>query len=433
MSLTTFIDARITDPFPRLNSRQADRDEQTELIVAQIIDDVRKRGDAALLESGRRFDSSALNSILVTEEELASAEIPERHLRALQLALHRVQEFHTLQLAHFTQGLEPQGKSFGWSHNHVGQKVAPLQSAGVYVPGGKATYPSSVLMNSIPAKVAGVVDRYVATPCRSDGTLAPSVLTALRLTDTRKAFKVGGASAVAAFAFGTETVPRVDKIVGPGNRFVNEAKRQLWGKVGLDGYAGPSEVCVLVDDSADAEWAAADLLTQIEHSEDNAAFLVSTDEAKLKQVLAATERQLVGAACENSMRTALANESLAILAADLSQAIDIVNAIAPEHLTVSIRNPEGIVDRIQNAGCILLGDFTPECAGDFVLGPSHTLPTARAARFGSPVNVLDFLKVQSVSYLKPDQLLDLIPAIEAFGEMEGFPTHARGASIRLAR
>jgi histidinol dehydrogenase len=186
-----------------------------------------------------------------------------------------------------------------------------------------------------------------------------------------------------------------------------------------------------VDAHADAEWAAADLLTQIEHSDDNAAFLVSTDETKLYAVLAAVETQLNGSQCEHSMRAALSKESCAFLAQDLSQAIEIVNAVAPEHLTVSIQNPDSVVDRIQNAGCILLGEYTPESAGDFVLGPSHTLPTRGAARFGSPVNILDFLKVQSVSYLRFDQLAELIPTIEAFGEMEAFPTHARGATIRL--
>ena len=433
MSLCPIIDATITDPFPALQKRQIFVDQVTERLVAGIIEDVRLRGDAALLSSSHKYDSPALKSILVTEEEFEKSTVPHHYQSAIEFAARRIEDFHTLQLVHFTKGLEPEGNAFGWSHERIGQRVLPLENVGVYVPGGKATYPSSVLMNSLPARVAGVPHRFVTTPARKDGTLADSVLLAMRLCGVEKAFKVGGAAAIAALALGTESVPRVDKIVGPGNRFVNEAKRQLWGRVGLDGYAGPSEVCVLVDSHANAEWAAADLLTQIEHSDDNAAFLISTDAAKLHQVLAAVERQLQGSQCENSMRTALAQESSAFLARDLDQAADIINAIAPEHLTVSIREPEPFLDKVQNASCILLGDYTPESAGDFVIGPSHTLPTRCAARFGSPVNVLDFLKIQSVSNLTYDQLLDLIPTIETFGEMESFPTHARGSTIRLSQ
>ena len=288
-------------------------------------------------------------------------------------------------------------------------------------------------MNAIPAKVAGVENRYVTTPACKDGTLAPAVLHALKVAGVARAFKIGGAAAIAAFALGTESVPRVDKIVGPGNRFVNEAKRQLWGQVGLDGYAGPSEVCVLLDDNSNIEWACADLLTQIEHSDDNSAFIVSTSERAVRLLLEAAERQLTGTQCEHSMRKALSDMSCAFVAKDLKQAVEIVNAIAPEHLSVAISDPESVLDSIQNAGAVLLGEFTPESAGDYVLGPSHTLPTAGAARFGSPVNVMDFLKIQSYSHIAYDQLLELIPVIEAFGEMEGFPVHARGASIRLSR
>jgi len=432
MSLCRIIDARVEDPYAFLKTRQIVRDEKTERVVSEIIEDVRQRGDAALLDSGRRFDAPGLTSIAVTDEELGNAELTAPYRTAMEHAASRIDRFHTLQLAHFTEGLESDGGAFGWSHEHIGQRVLALDSVGVYVPGGKATYPSSVLMNAIPARVAGVEHRFVTTPARSDGFLAPAVLAALRLAGVEKAFKIGGAAAIAAFALGTESVPRVDKIVGPGNRFVNEAKRQLWGRVGLDGYAGPSEVCVLVDEYANAEYAAADLLTQIEHSDDNAAFLVSTSVAKLQVILEAVERHLSGAQCEESMRRALSNESCAFVATDISQALDIVNAIAPEHLTISTQDPESLVAKVKNAGCILLGDFTPESAGDFALGPSHTLPTRGAARFGSPVNVLDFLKIQSVSNLSFDQLVDLIPVIEAFGQMESFPTHARGATIRLA-
>ncbi len=433
MSLCRIIDARIADPFQILQDRQLNNDEQLERIVFAVISDVKSRGDEALLDNARRFDAPGLQSILVTEQEFDSNSLPTHYGSAIETAAQRIEEFHTLQLAHFTQGLEPEASVFGWSHKGVGQRVLPLGDVGVYVPGGKATYPSSVLMNAIPARVAGVDQVFVTTPARPDGTLAPAVLEALKRVGVSKAYKVGGAAAIAALALGTESVSKVDKIVGPGNRYVNEAKRQLWGKVGLDGYAGPSEVCVLIDESSNIEWACADLLTQIEHSNDNAAFLVSTSEEAIHAVLEAAERQMGGVPCEQSMREALSAYSVAFIAKDMSQAIDIVNAIAPEHLTISTKNPEVVMAKVKNAGAILLGEYTPESAGDYVLGPSHTLPTAGAARFGSPVNVLDFLKIQSVSNLSYDQLLELIPTIEAFGEMEGFPTHARGATIRLSR
>ncbi len=431
MSLCRVIDARTEDPFAFLHGRQIGRDLATEKIVAEIIEDVRTRGDLALLESGQKYDAPGLTSLLVSDEELEGAYLETTYAVALEKAMARIEQFHELQLAHFTEGLEAQDGCFGWRREGIGQRVLPLQTVGVYVPGGKATYPSSVLMNSIPARVAGVQQRFVTTPARPDGTLAPAVLVALKLAGVDRAYKVGGAAAIAALALGTESISRVDKIVGPGNRFVNEAKRQLWGRVGLDGYAGPSEVCVLVDETANSEYAALDLLTQIEHSDDNAAFLISTDVVKLQSVLDAVERHLTGSSREISMRKALADESCVFVARDMVQAIEIVNAIAPEHLTLSVKDPESHVERIQNAGCILLGDYTPESAGDFVVGPSHTLPTRGAARFGSPVNVLDFLKIQSVSNLSFDQLKGLIPVIEAFGEMESFPIHGRGASIRL--
>ncbi len=430
MGLSRVIDARSEDPFEVLRARQLAYDTTIGPVVAQIIEDVRLRGDEALLESARQFDARDLKTITVSAEELGSAEVADHELQALLRAAHRIEQFHVLQMSHVTKGLTRHGASFGWAHKGVGQRILALSSVGVYVPGGRAVYPSSVLMNGLPAQVAGVEHRFVTTPARSDGTLAPAVLVALKLAGIEKVFKVGGAAAVAALAFGTESVPRVDKIVGPGNRYVNEAKRQLWGRVGLDGYAGPSEVCVLVDKTANPVFAAADLLTQIEHSDDNAAFLVSTDSETLSQVLEEAERKLTGVPNEASMRRALATESFAIVAKDLSQAVDIVNAIAPEHLTILTKDPERVVDGIKNAGCILLGEFTPQSAADYVLGPSHTLPTHGAARFASPVNVLDFVKIQSIAGLSEEQLEDLTPVIEALGAMESFPVHARGATIR---
>lgn len=444
--MLTILDCATQDPFAVLKKRTIHRDDSTERVVKEIIEDVRTRGDLALLENARKFDSPDLESILVTDEDMGAA-VAEPYLAAILESARRVRKFYAHQFDTMLKGhsaLAEGGMAWNdagepWLESHqrnkdsswLGQKIVPVRAAGVYVPGGNASYPSSVIMNAIPAQAAGVNQVVVTTPVQRSGSLHPAVLVALRECGITQVFKIGGAAAIAALALGTESVPRVDKIVGPGNRFVNEAKRQLWGTVGLDGYAGPSEVCVLVDDQANAKFAAADLLTQIEHAPDNAAFLVTVSRAKLDEILAEVEVQLKGAQREETMRTALKNESMAFIARDMAQACEIVDAIAPEHLTLATSDPERTMESIHNAGCILLGEWTPESAGDFCLGPSHTLPTSGAARFGSPVNVLDFLKVQSVSRLTREGLQALTPTIEAFGEMEGFPTHGRGASIRF--
>lgn len=412
----------------RARAQSVSQDAATREIVEKIILDVRTRGDAALLESGRKFDAPGLTTLQVSAEAQKQAleGIDPATRAAFEITLGRVIEFHQSQ----REGLTMLWKNQTVSGGFVGQRMIPLERVGVYVPGGNATYPSSVFMNVLPAQVAGVPSIFVATPSGSSGCLHESVLAALELTQTTQAFMVGGAAAMAAFAFGTETVPRVDKIVGPGNKWVNEAKRQLWGQVGVDGYAGPSEVCVVADDSANVAFVAADILTQVEHAPDNAAYLIALSSEKLQEVLVEIERQLVGAPREATMRQALLDNGLAIAVRDLSEAFDFVNGIAPEHLTVAIKDPETWLSRIQNAGCILLGEYTPESAGDYCLGPSHTLPTSGAARWQSPINVLDFLKVQSVSLLTPPDLAPLIPVIEQFGLVEGFPAHAAGATIR---
>jgi len=456
------IDCSVSDPFAVLRKRGIHRDSETERVVRETIEDVRQRGDDALLENARKYDAPELQSISVSTSEIESASLPEHQAAAIEKSIRNSVNFHAEQKRFLINGfnlrvyrtLEERQSEGQLEHSFesyaywwrlfggfkkppprptpdIGQQLVPLRRVGAYVPGGAAAYPSSVIMNVIPAQAASVDAIFVATPARKDGTLHQAVLFALRHCGVVKTFKIGGAAAIAAMALGTELVPRVDKIVGPGNRFVNEAKRQLWGTVGLDGYAGPSEVCILADDEANARFAAADLLTQVEHAPDNAGFLVTLSRAKHEEIMAEVELQLAGAPREETMRKALANESMAFIARDLQQACEIVDAIAPEHLSIATRNPEKVMEKIHNAGCILLGEWTAESAGDFCMGPSHTLPTSGAARFGSPVNVLDFLKVQSVARLTREDLYELLPTIEAFGEMEGFPTHARGASIRF--
>jgi histidinol dehydrogenase len=442
--LIRIVETKSEDALALLRRRSVVRDRQTEEIVREIIEDVRNRGDRALLEQGRRFDAPSLVSIVVRPEEIDSAYVSAEASLAIQRSGVRVTEFHQSQFAALVQGFTFDGTSARWSlidgggnaNNQfcpgaLGQRMGPVSAAGIYVPGGGAPYASSVIMNAVPAQVAGVGRISITSPAAADGSLAPAVLAAIRELGITQAFKVGGAGAIAALALGTESIARVDTIAGPGNRFVNEAKRQLWGTVGLDGYAGPSEVCVLADDEANPAWAAADLLTQIEHAPDNAAFLITLTRAKADQILSSVEDQLKGVPREATMREALRTQSLAIVVRDLEEAADVVNTLAPEHITVALKDPEGFLPKIHNAGCILLGEWTPESAGDFALGPSHTLPTSGAARFGSPVNVLTFLKVQSVAHLTQPQLRYLLPTIEAFGEMEGFPAHAHGATIRF--
>lgn len=418
------------DPRPVLRRRGVLGDESVTTVVRGILSDVRIRGEAAILDQVRRFDAPQATHVWATEEEIDSATPEARFAEAIDAAAARIRAFHETQRDKIVGSLTPIS-SGGWewhnSQSHggtLGQRVLPLSRVGVYAPGGNAIYPSSVLMNAIPAMAAGVPEVILATPPRHDGTLAPEVLYAAKILGIRRVIKAGGAAALGGLVFLAE----VDKIVGPGNRYVNEAKRQLWGQVGLDGYAGPSEVCVVVDDSTQPAFAAADFLTQIEHAPDNQGFLVALTESSLANVCKEIERQLETAPRRDTMLEAIEKGSLGILARTAEEALELINLIAPEHITVAAN-----IDtyRIQNAGCILLGEWSPESGGDFAFGPSHTLPTARAARFGSPVNILDFLKVQSVVALSSqEEFMQVAPLIEAFGEMEGFPAHAAGATIR---
>lgn len=430
------LDCSTTDWRKALATRTILRDDATTQAVADIIADVRNRGDEALLDNARKFDCKKLKALAVSTEEIETASLTDAHHHAIRVARDRIVAFHSQQFnALFGRAWDQpealsQRRRWRQPKNGAGQRALPVGSAGVYVPGGAAAYPSSVLMNGGPARMLGVDPILVTTPARQDGTLHPAVLVALRELGIRRAFKIGGAAAIAALAIGTQSVRRVDVVVGPGNRFVNEAKRQLWGQVGLDGYAGPSEVAIMVDATCNPKYAAADLLTQIEHAPDNCGFLVSIGEAPAKAVLAEIESQLAGSPREATMRAALDGDSLALIVRDAYEALDVVNTIAPEHLSIATREAEQMAVGVRNAGCVFIGDYSPQSAGDFVAGPSHTLPTAGAARFASGVNILTFMKFQSVIRLNATDLQTLTPIIESFGEMEGFPQHARGATVR---
>lgn len=429
--------------------------------VEEIIREVEAEGDEALLESARKFDSPDLDRLHVSEQELQDAKVEENLFESLRYALKRVQYFHLNQLEVILQGwwgsqlalipdiLElrlprkqidvrwaiskepsrvagfyPRSDKFG-----IGQRLISLQRVGVYVPGGRAVYPSSVIMNAGPATVAQVPFVMVATPSRRDGSLHPAVLTALREVGVDDTIKVGGAAAIAAMALGTESIQRVDKVVGPGNQFVNEAKRQLWGRCGFDGYAGPSEVAVLVDQFSNARYAALDLLTQIEHAPNNVGFLVSTSDGKLNEVISECESLFDSASDPVGIREAFA-QSAAVLVSDLQEAADVLNEIAPEHLSISLESPEKILPFIQSAGCVLLGDGSAESAGDYLAGPSHTLPTGGAGRWQSPVNVMEFLKFQSVIETDFSEIGEFAVHIDRLARTEGFPIHAMGATER---
>jgi histidinol dehydrogenase len=426
------IDATQLETFNRGRMLAFSADASLRASVEVMLTEVRNLGDAALLKYARQFDSPEVAQVLATDQEIAEASVPQEHENAIRLAIDRVREFHESQKKRLMEGWKPANGCLEWMEDGVGQRWRPLDSVGVYVPGGLASYPSSVIMNAVPAQVAGVRRVVVATPAQKSGFLSAAVGVALRLCGIHEVLKVGGAAAIGGFAFGTESIAPVDKIVGPGNRWVNEAKRQVWGMVGLDGYAGPSEVCVVADETTHPPFAAADFLTQIEHAIDNAGFLVCHDLKKLEEIDWAIGQQLKDAPRRSILEAAFQSASIAVQTESLDQSIIAVNQLAPEHLTIATQQPDRVAQQIRHAGCILMGEWSPESAGDFVAGPSHTLPTLRSARFGSPVNVVDFWKIQSLIQLDRDQVTELVPTITAFGAMEGFPAHAFGARVRLA-
>ncbi len=408
-------------------SRRPKRDRDVHRIVADILERIEVEGDAALLDLSRRFDAPELDSVEVELDELAGPEFP-----MIKRAIERVREFHLHQRQIILAGWTPAGEVSRWQKNDeiIGQVLRPLTRVGVYIPGGRATYPSSVYMNVLPAIVAGVSEIVVATPAQPDGTLPDAVKFALRSLGITEIYKLGGAQAIGAMALGTDTIRRVDKIVGPGNQWVNEAKRQVWGNVGLDGYAGPSEVAVVVDDNSNYERAAVDFLTQIEHAPDNIGYLIALSESALKSTEAEIESLVLNAPRAEIIRAALADQSFSVVVQTKQEALNWINAIAPEHLSLAVSNAESWIEQIQNSGCILIGEEGSESMADYCIGPSHTLPTSGAARFQSPLNVMDFMKVQSYSWLSSEDAHRLTLVASAIGELEGLPMHAFGAQLR---
>ena len=396
-------------------------------VVTEIIENVIKNGDKALFEYCAKFDKANLTSLEVTEEEIneAFSAVDAEFVEILKDAAENIRAFHKRQTRNSFVINEEDGVV-------VGQKVMPIEKVGLYVPGGTAAYPSTVLMDSIPAKIAGCSEIVMVTPPTQDGKVNPVILAAAKIAGVDRIFKVGGAQAVAALAYGTESVPKVDKIVGPGNAFVAEAKRQVFGKVSIDMIAGPSEILVVADSTCDARFVAADLLSQAEHDKMASAVLVTDSYSFAEAVSEELERQIPALPRREIARASIDNNGKIIVAeGNLSLAIDIANEIAPEHLELCVDNPFDYLDKIKHAGSIFMGKNCPEALGDYFAGPNHTLPTSGTARFSSPLGVEDFVKTSQFTYYTKDALSRVADKVAYFANKEGLDAHAKSATIRF--
>ena len=417
-------DARLNE----LLAFETTQDAQVDAIVASILADVRARGDAALLEHTRRLDRVAAANMAELEIHTrackeALAGLPATQRDALSTAAERVRIYHEQQRAQSWSFRDADG-------NELGQQITPLDRVGVYVPGGKAAYPSSVIMNVVPAKVAGVREVIMAVPTPG-GERNPLVLAAAALCGVDRVFAIGGAQAVGAMAYGTGTVPAVDKIVGPGNAYVAAAKRRVFGLVGIDMVAGPSEILVVADGKSDPDWVAMDLFSQAEHDEVAQAILLAPDAAFLDAVEASIERELPGMSRRDVIAASLERRGALIHVRDLDEACEIVNRIAPEHLELAVEEPEALLPKIRHAGAIFLGRYASEALGDYCAGPNHVLPTSRTARFSSPLGVYDFQKRSSVIRISRAGALRLGKIAAELARGEGLTAHARSAELRM--
>ena len=395
-----------------------------EAVVSQIIGDVRKGKDQAVIEYTRRFDRVDLRNLEVTREEIAAAKekVSPQFLEILEKAARNIREYHRMQVSTGFQ-MEKDGIV-------LGQKVTPIERVGIYVPGGTAAYPSTVLMDTIPAKIAGCRQIIMVTPPAKDGSVNPAILAAADVAGVDRIFKVGGAQAVAALAYGTESIPQVDKIVGPGNAFVAEAKKQVFGRVAIDMIAGPSEILIVADGKSDPRHVAADMLSQAEHDKLASAVLVTDSESLAQAVRAELEVQI-----PLLPRAAIARHSIdvngkIIVAEDLELAIQVANRLAPEHLELMVDDPFAYLDRIENAGSVFMGRNCPEALGDYFAGPNHTLPTSGTARFSGALSVDDFVKKSQYTYYTREALAKVAQDVAYFARQEGLEAHARSAIIR---
>ena len=404
---------------------RADSEVNVEAIVSQIIENVKNNGDKALFDYCERFDRAKLDRLQVTEAEFdeAVAAVEPKFLEILKKAAANIRKFHEKQVRTGFSITEDNGVV-------IGQKITPVDRAGLYVPGGTAAYPSTVLMDSIPAKIAGCPEVVMVTPPNAQGKVNPVILAAAKVAGVDKVFKVGGAQAIAALAYGTQSIPKVDKIVGPGNAFVAEAKKQVFGKVSIDMIAGPSEILIVADGASDPSHIAADLLSQAEHDKMASAVLVTDSDILALAVQAELEKQIPMLERAEIARASIDNNGKIIVAGDLRQAIEIANEIAPEHLELCVENPFDYLDSIRHAGSVFMGRNCPEALGDYFAGPNHTLPTSGTARFSSPLSVDDFIKKTQFTYYTRDALKEVAADVAYFARAEGLTAHAKSAVIR---
>jgi histidinol dehydrogenase len=408
----------------RLARRSVAFDAELMNAVGAIVDDVRTRGDAALIEYTERFDGIQLKELRVSEEELrrCAAGADERVRRALREAIENVRQFHERQVEE-SWTISPREGVL------LGQRITPLERVGLYVPGGTAAYPSSVVMNVVPAQVAGVDRIVVTTPPRTLSESA-AVAAALLELNVNEVYAVGGAQAIAALAFGTETVPRVDKITGPGNRYVAAAKKLVFGVVGIDSIAGPTEVVIVADETARADFIAADLLAQAEHGEDASSVLITTSESLAKSVMQEVERQAESLLRRGIVELSLRDYGAIVLVETLDEACELVNELAPEHVEIVTSDDEAVAEKVRHAGAIFFGSYTPEAVGDYLAGPNHVLPTSRTARFSSALGVYDFVKRTSLLRYEKQAFVKSAESVASLAECEGLDGHARSALIR---
>ena len=393
--------------------------------VSEIIKAVRENGDSALFDFCEKFDKVKLSSLEVSAGEIEAAflAVEPEFVEILKEAKENIYAFHSRQVRNSFIINEKDGVV-------IGQKVIPIEKVGLYVPGGTAAYPSSVLMNAIPAKIAGCSEIVMVTPPSADGSVNPAILAAAKVAGVDRIFKVGGAQAVAALAYGTQSVPAVDKIVGPGNAFVAEAKKQVFGRVAIDMIAGPSEILVVADSTCNPVYVAADLLSQAEHDKNATAVLVTDSKELASATAEELERQLSLLSREEIARTSVENNGKIIITKDIDEAIEVANALAPEHLEICVDEPFKYLDKIRHAGSVFMGKYCPEALGDYFAGPNHTLPTSGTARFSSPLSVDDFVKKTQFSYYTEDALAKVASKVEYFAKKEGLTAHARSAIIR---
>ena len=428
MRIITIADNNYSKIFNLLKTQDAEAENVVPTVKA-IITDIKSHGDVALITYTNEFDHNelTLDQIRVTQQEIDEAynSCDPELVKALEFAAKRIEAYH--------EKIKPVGVDYTDEAGiRLGARYVPVEAVGIYVPGGKANYPSSVLMNAIPARVAGV-QRIVMVSPAPDSKLNPVVLAAAKISGVNEIYRIGGAQAVAALAYGTNTIPKVDKIVGPGNAYVAEAKRQVYGQVGIDMIAGPSEILVIADEHNDPNWIAADLLSQAEHDELSRAILITTSQNFAQKVVTAVYDLLQHLERKNIARRSIEDRSMVIIAQNMSEAVHIANMIAPEHLELAVENPDELLEIVTNAGAIFLGRYAPEAIGDYVAGPSHVLPTSGSARFSSGLNVMDFLKKQSIIGCSKEAFRTLGEPTVTIAKAEGLTAHALSAHLRQSK